>query len=212
MHLVYYHIGPKYWKTTRKIKIIRQEDYTEFRGKKKKRVLPEFSDSDSDFESPHPPKVSKSDFAVPGTNRKAECIDLTSDSEKSVIKELKIITSRVEAVEESLSQSLENYEELERVRRISTCLEEKNKSLERSLEELKKSFSCIICKSVAQFPWLITSCCALLMCKGCAERWILLESSCPHCRAVITVETSLVVNEVRSVGEFISKLGSVDEV
>lgn len=114
--------------------------------------MPEFSDSD--FESPHPLKVSKSDFDILGKNTKAEYIDLTSDIEKSVIKELKSITSRVEAVEESLSQSLENYEELERVRRISACLEEKNKSLERSLEELKKSFSCIICQSVSQFPWL----------------------------------------------------------
>ena len=121
--------GPKYWKTTRKINIIRQEDYSEYRGKKKKRVLlPEFSDSDSDFESaPHPPcKVLKPDCAM---STKSECIDLTNDSEKSAIKELKLITSRVEAVEESLSQSLENFEELERVRRISTCLEEKNKSL-----------------------------------------------------------------------------------
>ena len=77
---------------------------------------------------------------------------------------------------------------------------------QKSLEEFRRSFTCIICKNVAQFPWLITSCCALLMCKGCAERWILLESSCPHCRAVISVESSLVVNEVRSVGECISKL------
>ena len=122
MHLILLCIGPKYWKTTIKI-IIRQEDYTEYRGKK--RVLPQFSDSDSDFESSHPLKVHKSDCAIPCMSTKAECIDVTSDTEKSVIKELQVITSRVEAVEESLSQSFDNYEELERVRQISTCLQEK---------------------------------------------------------------------------------------
>ena len=128
-----------------------------------------------------------------------------------MIKDLKDITARMELIEEGLSRLFDSCEELERVRRISSCLEEKNRSLERSLEEVKVFLSCIICKSVAQFPWLITNCCAVLMCKSCAERWIVVDSSCPHCRAVISIGDSLLVNDIKSVGELVSKLASSED-
>lgn len=89
-------------------------------------------------------------------------------------------------------------------------MEDKNRSLERSLEEMKVFLSCITCKCVVQFPWLVTSCCAMLMCKRCAERWIVVDSSCPHCRAVISIDDSLLVNEIKSVGELIAKLVSTE--
>ena len=45
--LVYF-VGLKFWRSTRKIKVISQSDHSAFRGKIK---MPEFSDSDSDFET-----------------------------------------------------------------------------------------------------------------------------------------------------------------
>lgn len=174
-------------------------------------VMPDFSDSDSDFES-LPRKVQKLEAeTLTSVKEKPEvCIDLVND-ENSVIKELKDVTARIELIEEGLNRSLDIFEDLERVRRISSCLEDKNRSLERSLEEVKTFLSCIICKSVAQFPWLITSCCAVLMCKICAERWIVLDSTCPHCRAVISIDDSLLVNEIKSVSELVSKLVSSED-
>lgn len=127
-------------------------------------MMPDFSDSDSDFES-LPRKVQKLEAATPSSMKVKPdlCIDLIND-ENSVINELKDVTARIEVIEKGLNRSLDNYEEIERVRRISSCMEDKNRSLERSLDEVKTFLSCIICKSVAQFPWLITSCCAVLMC------------------------------------------------
>lgn len=171
--------------------------------------MPDFSDSDSDFESLLPRKVQKLEAASSVKAKPEVCIDLVND-ENSVIKDLKDVTTRIEMIEEGLNRSLDNYEEIERVRRISSCLEDKNRSLERSLDEVKTFLSCIICKSVAQFPWLITSCCAVLMCKTCAERWIVLDSSCPHCRAVISIDDSVLVNDIKSVSELVSKLASSD--
>ena len=75
------------------------------------------------------------------------------------------MTSRIEILEEDISRALDKHEEVERGRRILSCVEEKNRSLERSLENVKVHLSCIICKCVAKFPWLVTNCCAVLMCK-----------------------------------------------
>lgn len=77
-------------------------------------MLPEFSDSDSDFE-PLPPKIQKSEMTTTdfGRMKPESCTDLTND-ENSVIKELKDVTAGVEMIEESLSRSLDNYEEIER--------------------------------------------------------------------------------------------------
>lgn len=116
-------------------------------------------------------------------NTEGESIDLTvaldnNDNIAGPIKHLQEVTTRLEIVEEELSGFSDKQEEVERVRRILSCVEEKNRSLERSLEDIKVGLSCIICKSIAKFPWLVTNCCAVLMCKNCAERWLHLDNTC----------------------------------
>ena len=195
------------------MKAIRNEDYLEFHGKRKRSPIFDFSDSDSDFEMP---TVKKSLLSSSNKPKTKECIDLTTQGETSVSKttdavqdaiemnKLKDVTTRIEKIEANLSKSLEKHEELERVRRIVSCLEEDKQALQRSIEDLKIHLSCIICKNVAKFPWLVTQCCTVLMCKDCGEQWLRMESSCPHCRAVVDFNDCITVTRIRAIQEIIS--------
>ena len=126
IHLLTCVTGPKFWRSTRKMKAIRNEDYLEFHGMKKRPVV-EFSDSGSDFDLP-PFKLIK---AATNSNLKIrECIDLTASGDSQLndgqmshsatnaeFTKLKDVTTRIEKIEAGLSKSLEK-QELERVRRI----------------------------------------------------------------------------------------------
>ena len=80
------------------------------------------------------------------SNTEGERIDLTvaldDDNVPGLIKNLQEVTTRLEIVEEELSGFSDKQEEVERVRRILSCVEQKNKSLERSLEDIKVGLSC----------------------------------------------------------------------
>ena len=71
------------------------------------------------------------------------------------------------------------------------------------VDSVKERLSCIICKSVATFPWLITPCCKIINCKEYADRWLVIEESCPHCRANIQRRSCAEVPEIRPIQEFI---------
>ena len=131
----------KFWRSTRKIKAVRCDEYESFQ----KNTVPG-TDSDSDFECRPPAK------------RVKETIDLTvSEDTAGVLK------SRIDSLEQELSKTVEKYEEKERLRRIVSCLEKENseyqsekRSLQLIIDKIRESMSCIICKSVASFPWAIT--------------------------------------------------------
>ena len=144
-------LGSKLWRSTRKIKVISQNDYSAFRGKKMK--MPEFSDSDSDFE------------IVP--TKKRQCIDLTTPDDGSNMSSL---MSRMETLEKAMKQSLIYLEEQEKFRKTITSLEsekarltEGKRAIERSLDNFKNGLSCIVCKSLAKFPWQINPCCRIML-------------------------------------------------
>ena len=192
------------------MKAVTLQDYSDFRGKKKKSAT-DFSESDSDFEPVQMPSKKKRKKIE--SNTEGERIDLTvaldnNDNVASMIKNLQEVTTRLEIVEEELSGFSDKQEEVERVRRILSCVEEKNRSLERSLEDIKVGLSCIICKSIAKFPWLITNCCTVLMCKNCAERWLHLDNTCPHCRADITIDSCSQTSEIRALSEIATLLSA----
>lgn len=136
----------------------------------------------------------------------------TLESAHAEVTKLKDVTAQIEKIEAGLSKSLEKQEELERVRRIVSCLEEEKRVLlERSVEAMKNHLNCIICKNPAKFPWLVSRCCTVLMCQDCAEHWLRMESSCPHCRAVMTTDTCTTIDQIRAIQELISTLSSPEE-
>ena len=181
----------------------------------------EFSDSDSDFDL-LPFKLMK---AATNSNLKIrECIDLTASGDGQLndgqmshsatnaeFTKLKDVTTRIEKIEAGLSKSLEKQEELERVRRIVLCLEEEKRALERSIEAMKNHLNCIICKNLAKFPWLVSRYCTILMCQDCAEQWLRMESSCPHCHAEITMDACTTINQIRAIEELISTLSPQED-
>ena len=175
----------KFWRSTRKIKVVRYNEYERFQNN----TAP-FTDSDSDFES------------RPSTKNIRETIDLTvSEDTAGVLK------SRIDSLEQELNKTVEKYEETERLRRIVSCLEKENseypsekRSLQFIIDKVKENMSCIICKSVASFPWAITPCYKILNCKEC---WLLVEETCPHCRAVLERSSLVEVAEIRPMQEII---------
>ncbi len=56
------------------------------------------------------------------------------------------------------------------------------------------------CKSLANFPWMVTPCCRIILC------WLDLGSSCPHCRASIESGTCSVVQQIQPLHTLISQL------
>ena len=179
----------KFWRSTRKIKAVKYVEYTRFMQKNSSHYLEE---SDSDFEPPAPKKVK-------------ETIDLTIDEDTA-----SALKNRLDLLEHGLNKTLESYEEKEKLRRIITCMEKEKeeilnekRSLQVAIENVKDRMSCIICKSVASFPWLVTPCYKIISCKECADRWLLVEESCPHCRATVQRGSCAEVREIRPIQELI---------
>ena len=185
----------KFWRSTRKIKAVRCDEYERFQ----KNTSP-CTDSDSDFESRPPAK------------RTRETIDLTVSEDTAA----GVLKSRIDSLEQELNKTVEKYEEKERLRRIVSCLEKENseylnekRSLQFIIDKVKENMSCIICKSMASFPWAITPCCKILNCKECVDRWLVVEESCPHCRAVLERSSCVEVAEIRPMQEIIKSLEEV---
>ena len=177
----------KFWRSTRKIKAVKYVEYTRFMQKNSSHYSEE---SDSDFEPPAPKKVK-------------ETIDLTIDEDTA-----SALKNRLDLLEHGLNKTLESYEEKERLRRIITCMEKEKeeilnekRSLQVAIENVKDRMSCIICRSVASFPWLVTPCCKIISCKECADRWLFVEESCPHCRATVQCGSCAEVREIRPIQE-----------
>ena len=170
---------------------MRKSDYTAFRGKKK--LVNYFSDSDlSDFEIPSP----------------AKRIDLTVDEDNTgntmlTTKSLKEVISRLE-------KCIDKSDDIQQLRHPISRLESEKgraegdaRSANRALEDMKECLTCIICKSVAPFPWIITPCCKIIICKEC-DRWLQMDASCPHCRATVKRATCIEMSEIRPMQELIT--------
>ena len=165
-----------------------QNDYTSFKAGGKKRAnkqLPDMSDSESDFEMGSVPKHVCADPMIEGGSNLSDMIN------------------KMDALEKAVKQAIDQREEH---KQSVSSLQSEKQSLERQLSDFKNGLSCIICKSLAKFPWQITPCCHILMCSTCGNRWMMVESSCPHCRSVVTPENCHSVAEVRPLNQLFSTL------
>ena len=159
-----------------------------------------FSDSDlSDFEMPGPVSPKK--------------IDLTTSPDDDVIHVgLDNATSLYDAISR-FERCIEKSGDIQQLRcQLSVLQNEKEKAegeartADRALEDLKECLTCIICKSVAQFPWIITPCCKVLACKECSNRWLNMDASCPHCRATVEPSGCTEVPEIRTMQDIITTM------
>lgn len=121
--------GASFWKSTRKIRAISQEDYSSFKGKRK--YQPAVSDSDSDFETPpHPRRPSFRES-----------------------NEISPVVERIDQMETSLKASMGEIEKVQQLKTESdvSVLSTEVKRTESTLYSFKKALSCIVCKALATY-------------------------------------------------------------
>ena len=58
----------------------------------------------------------------------------------------------------------------------------------------KTIFECLVCKSQTSFPAVVSPCCNVILgcevcgCEVCVAQWLEAQSTCPHCRASLTLQ------------------------
>ena len=126
-------------------------------------------------------------------------------------KSMERVVNRLDAIEKSMKQSISQTEDVDRLKKSISALQTSNAKLsdekrhvERSLEEFKNSLSCIVCKCLANFPWMVTPCCQLMLCGACGDRWLSMGSSCPRCRAFIEPGTCDIVQQIHCLHTLLS--------
>ena len=124
------------------MKVISQNDYSFFKGKTLKK-LPEFFDTDADFESIAPIK--------------RPCVDLTIPYEGNQMSDM---MNTMEALEKAMKQSIERQDQQEKLKRTISSLENEKAQLADEKREIERSLAGIVCKSIAKFPW---QCCHILL-------------------------------------------------
>jgi hypothetical protein len=193
-------VGSKFWRGTRKVKAIRKSDYSAFRGKRKK-PLNYFSDSDlSDFELPCPISPKKIDLTKTPDD---DVIHVNSNNAPPALQD---VVFRLEKCVERSGDIDQLRSQLSTTQNEKEKAEEEAKTASHALEDVKECLSCIICKSVAPFPWIITPCCKILTCRECSNRWLQMEASCPHCRATVEPSSCIEVPEIRQMQGMITTL------
>ena len=91
---------------------------------------------------------------------------------------------------------------------------EKTKILRKSskhLNEIRQCFECLICKSIANFPALVSPCCSILLgCVACVEPWLTSSQQCPHCRDALTMQQCSQVPFIRNLSHALNEGSSED--
>ena len=102
--------------------------------------------------------------------------------------EIGTVLSRIDEMERTLKSSMNLVDTVTELKKSISLMEtecakkadEKHK-IEECLANFKNSLSCIVCKSLAKFPWKLTPCCHIILCVDCGDRWLESDPTCPHC-------------------------------
>ena len=178
---------------------MRRVEYTAFRGSgKKKRFTNYFSDSDlSDFELPAPKKIDLTVDEDTGTRDTPDNVRTNSGPLNDVCYRLEKCIDKVSDLQEFRTQISVLQGDKDKFEREAAQMKE-------VVEELKEGLTCIICKSVASFPWVLTACCRIITCKECSDRWLEMDPSCPHCRAAVEASGRMEVPSIRAVEDIVN--------
>ena len=88
-------VGSKFWKSTRKIRVISVSSY---KGKKKFVQMPEVSDSDSDFES-------------------YQCVDTIDAGDAGEASHMNKVVDRMDAIEKAMKLSISQIESVDQLKK-----------------------------------------------------------------------------------------------
>ena len=177
---------------------MRRVEYTAFRGSGKKKFTNYFSDSDlSDFELPAPKKIDLTVDEDTGTRDTPDNVPTNSGPLNDVCYRLEKCIDKVSDLQELRTQISVLQGDKDKFEREAAQMKE-------VVEELKEGLTCIICKSVASFPWVLTACCRIITCKECSDRWLEMDPSCPHCRAAVEASGRMEVPSIRAVEDIVN--------
>ena len=169
-------IGPKFWKTSKRIHAVKLSDY-----RKHNPAAFQGSSSDSDFESP-PCKLSKI---------------LKSSEERDLLEEW------LQKVEQELAISSENSKKVAEMQEKD--VEKKLKEAESRYDSVEQCFQCLVCKETATFPALVSTCCNIVLgCKSHVQEWLETTSECPHCREPMEMANCTVIPFIRKLRKALS--------
>ena len=114
-------------------------------------------------------------------------IDSSSDSDFELppftCKRSKITVSSVSSTEQRLKR-LEDQMRTETVD-LKESVTEKEKQLKdtkKRFDDLRQCFECLVCKSSAKSPTVVSPCCHIVLgCEECVFQWLETNPVCPHC-------------------------------
>ena len=170
------------------MKAVTEEDYKKFKGKGriKKPITVLVSDSNSDFEA--------------SSVIKPDCV---SDRKNGTVA-IDIVNS-IDQRLKNLEMKLSSFSEVVLLGEQVVKLEADNRALSKCANDIKESLMCMICRNVADFPWMVTYCCGVVMCLSCLERWSTVQPTCLHCRAELSITSCQEVRCIRSLAQKISE-------
>jgi hypothetical protein len=176
IYIYLYHLGSKFWRSNKKIKAMKDEDYNSFIGASRN----EHDDDSDGFEVPAIFTYKKKRVSSP--------VQVISSSDDEYL--CKPSTSR----KKSLTGPAPSTN--------TTLLEERLSKLENNMKkfdeqtqtsDIKAIEERFICKSILSQNCSLLPCCNQLACLECLQQWTstMTDPTCPLCRASVDVEQVL---------------------
>ncbi len=204
----YYLIGIKYWKTSRRIKAMKLDEYLMFKDIQDFDPCMKASGSKGcDLEWPYQAKAGTSGV---GTNKRPRFDDDEDYGSRFELLEskIKLIESDMESQKQwevekaTLQLEIDQYVVSMRENEAKLKSEQsKVDKLQGTIQVVKDTLQCTICKELLDAETVMFCCCNLLACKTCANRWIDQSDNCPHCRAPARLQTLIPVRRLQPIIE-----------
>lgn len=159
-------LGPKFWKGNKKIKAVSEEDFDHWYDK-------DFSPYHSSGGIKQLPLISSSDED-----------DFMPSTSKGPPPKKKLKVERLDNIEERL-KSVEGTLE-----KVKGDTESPSNIHQQLIAILFNNLKCLICKMLLNENPLILPCCNQIgCCEDCLKQWLNESTTCPHCRAPITMSS-----------------------
>ena len=139
-------------------------------------------------------------------------LDSSSDSDF----EIPCSTKRQRVVQASMEERLQKLEgeilsENADLRGTFSEKEKHLKAVQSRLTEVRQCFECLICKTQATFPAIVSPCCTIVIgCEGCVTQWLSTSSQCPHCRNTIALQECSKIPFIRNLADALGESSPSD--
>ena len=193
------HTGPKYWKTARRVRAVTLGDYDKYLGSGSSGRI-DYIEDEVDSDANFLPSTNKGK----GKKRRSRSpADLSLPVRDIIIK----MEKRLEELE--WHHSADN--ELEKGKSTMSNMQKELVKASAKLEAIGNNLKCIICKGYLSSASVILPCCSNFgCCQACLSQWLTESSTCPHCRAAITIDDTIVFPSTKQIPSIIETLKDVE--